>query len=335
MPVKWGAVLAFLCACCACTGIRVDGFDFGMLFTDVPGSSVQIENKTGVRVVLFKDKVQSQNDALGGIPVGETYGIKQVNGFYLMKVVTEDDLLRNERSPENCVIINTFLIYVDSEQQKFTLPPLVPSPASVYLKNNSQRYVEVRTESFYGDTLTYFLPREERVQYLPYGEYTLWPIYLAVETNGGKVRGITRRFNTENAAAVDALEGSPMQTLVIGSDAVAGQNRDITMYVKNLSATGASFVAGGNIQTSTLNREVINGNGGVQIYIFSEINTTEWLFDANTIYLLGALYESARFGEAMTLNPGDTAYLVYSSGSDFANGTWTRCDTLAEFEAAE
>ncbi|MDR2733334.1 MAG: DUF4925 domain-containing protein [Spirochaetota bacterium] len=326
-------LLVISCLICAsCTGIRISGFDFERLFDPVPGSSVIIRNNTDADIVLFKENVHSVNDALGGVRAGQAWGINKIAGCYLIKVVTEADLVQNERNPSNCRIISAFLVYVDDVQTTYTVTSADPGSGMVFLKNESQRYVEVKLDDFYnGSTLTYVLPREERIQYLPYDDYRFCPIYLTIQTNGTKIIGITRRFNTAAVSVTGIYPGENIKTITIGSE--AGQRSDVTIYIKNLTPVGASFMYGGTIQKSTLGREILNANGGTQTYVFNT-GTPTWYFGENTIYLIDHNYvPSAAYAPSMDTQSGAEIFLVYSGA--FASGTWTKCDTLTEFNAAQ
>jgi len=333
MVVKRGWIFVLLCGllACGCTGIHVSGFNFDQLFNDVHASPVRIENRTNppAEIVLFKEQVLSAS-ALGGVPHGATYGIKKVEGYYLIKVVTKDDLQQNERDPSQCKIIDTFFVYVDSTWTTNVVTAPDPGPGVVRLVNNSSRYVEVRDGSFYGSVLTFLTPNESRIQYLPYGDYDIFPCYLYPQQVGTKVIGLTRKFVTASVGSVGLYAGSSMSTITIGPD-TAAQSREIILYVKNMTPKGGRLAVQNTLYKSTIDREVINSGGGVQIYSFGVASRT---IAANTLHMKGTLGdESVRYGQDLALNPGDTAYLIYSGSFD--SGTWTTCSTLEEFNSVQ
>jgi len=320
--------LVALVALAGCSGTSVDGFNIGDLFSDVPASPVKIENKTGTDIVLFRENLDTAS-VLGGVPNNSTFGIKYVEGgYYLIKAVTKADLEANQSDPKQCKVIATAFVYVDSTWTTNTFTVADPGAGRVILQNNSSRYVEVKGESFYGPTITYLSPKEVRTQYLTYGDYDFFPCYVYVQQISGKVVGTTRKFKSTQAGSAGIYSGSAVQTIVIDEEA-APVERDIYVYIKNKTTSGGRFAVQTTIYKSTIDREVINGNGGVQIYRFSETSKT---FGANTIHLKQTMgYESARYGTDLALTAGQTAYLVYSGAFD--TGTWKRCATLAEFEA--
>jgi len=327
----WGFILLCGFLVCGCTGIHVSGFNFDQLFNDVYSSPVRIENRTNppAEIVLFREQVLSAN-ALGGVPHGAIYGIKQVEGYYLIKVVTKDDLLQNERDPSQCKIIDTFFIFVDSTWTTNVVTAPDPGQGVVRLVNSSSRYVEVRSGSFYGPVLTYLTPNESRVQYLPYGDYDIFPCYLYVQQGGNKVIGITRKFVNTSVGSIGLYSGSSMSTITIGAD-TAAQSREIIVYVKNMTPNGGRLAVQNTLYKSTLDREVINPGGGVQIYSFGVASRT---IAAGTLHMKGTVgNESARYGQDLALNPGDTVYLIYSGS--FEGGNWTRCSTLEEFNSVQ
>jgi len=329
-------ILGFMLLCgflvCGCTGEHVDGFSFDRLFNDVHASPVRIENRTNppTEIMLFKNEVSSAANALGGVKPGETWGIKKVVGYYLIKVVTKDDFLQNQRNPSQCKIIDTFFIAVDDTWTTNVVTTPDPGPGVVRLVNNSARYVEVRDGSFYGSPLTYLTPNEDRIQYLPYGDYDIFPCYLYVQQSGTNFIGLTRKFVNASVGSVGLYSGSSMSTITIGPD-TAAQSREIIIYVKNMTTKGGRLAIQNTLYKSTLDREVINPGGGVQIYSFGVVART---IGAGTLHMKDTMgSESTRYPQDIVLNPGNTVYLIYSGS--FNGGSWTLCDTEAEFNSAQ
>ena len=337
---RFSFIVFSICVLCACTGISVDGFNFGVLFEDVKGSPVQIVNNTGVDIVLFKDQVRSSN-ALGGVygTAGQnTVGIKRIDGFYLMQVVTKEDLLDNETNPGNCRIIATFLVYVNSSPTVYTVRSANPGSGRINLMNTTDYYVDVKVGGFYDTTITYLGPKEERLQFLPYDDYEFFPVYLDIQRRGNAVPVIMRRFGLNSTELAGVFADSPLRTITFDENKI-NPNRDIVIYVKNLTAKGARFMRGAGPSTtilkSVLDREIINGSGGVQVYGMG--NTTINL--DNALHLADGGDRSLYYTDPITLNPGETTFLAYSgffgAAATSENSFWTRYNTLEEFEAAK
>lgn len=293
--------------CLGCGGTSVDDFSFGNLFSDVPSSPVKIINNTDQDLLLIKGDLDPKN-ALGGVPKGETFGIRQVDGFYLLRAISRQQAESLYPDFSSARVVYATLVYIASDWTTNTIEIPANSTASVVFDNQSSEYIDIAKDSWYGSSVTTLGPKEVRRYYLPPADYRFFPSRISTVYSGSAIVGFKKTWLKTSADLINLTEGVMDRQFTIPAT-VPSEEVTAYLYVKNNYTQGVNFLLGNVVKKSTLNREIINRDGGTQIFEFKP--NTSMTFSIGIMAFANVQGVSVASNlEAVSLSSGDKRYFV-------------------------
>ena len=318
-------VLTLLSTICSCSSGNDNYFEPEPI-SDYPDSHLRVVNRSGDDIFLFNTYLEVSS-VLGGVPENVDIGIKPFFGFTVLKVIRYEEYLSVRPDFSNCRVIATAFAYVAEDGVAVkTIKKTNVGVDRVVFRNTSGKYVEIKRDSWYGETATHLAPYEEQSMYLSAGTHVLYSGFIEVYKIGTDVIGVGRRFNLAALPSIQTSGSGARYPCEVREEA-SPEIKDVHLFVKNRSPERTALVYGGKMLSSTLDRMTIAPSGGAGVYRFSEDGKT---FAALTIALSNANgVVSPAFAESLHLNAGQAAYLVYSGS--ISNGAWSLESDFAAF----
>lgn len=155
---------------------------------DNPGS-IRAQNTSNTRIAVFHGEVAS--DTLVGIlPAFESdYRLQQMpEGTTVLQAVRYTELLTSIDDLERVEIASNTLLYVTGDGQYISLSGGVTGDAELYVRNETDRLVEVRRDTASGEVLFAMDAGERRSVFLPSGSIAMFPVAIAPVFAGGNIQ---------------------------------------------------------------------------------------------------------------------------------------------------
>lgn len=237
----------------------------GLSFTADPNSVLLVNNTSGEDIVLFSAKDnQTPGKLLGGVPGNaQGHGVPNVSssdGLFVVNVCTKTEYLANPANPK---IGMSTLIYVDTMPATYAVSATLQGDGQLVCYNQSEAYVELRKDSFYGNYITVLRPLEKKTMFVPTGDYDIFPVMKKEMRSGGKIVGLAEQKLMDQVDSY-SFGGGNIGTITIPASYGTVEHRSTYIVVENNSTFGLRLNIGDSPQINVLGRQVINAGGKAQ-----------------------------------------------------------------------
>jgi len=248
------------------------------LFEKGPSNSpLKVNNQSSREIVLYKC-TQSNNTV--GLKLGGVNGLAQgwpvpkissADAMFVLNVVDYADYQENPNSPR---VATSLLVYVDANgPATYAVSSGSIGDGELRFYNQTDNYVEIRTDSWYNEPFTVLRPLENKRMFLNTGDYDLFPVLKIERRSGNTIVGLSERKLQAFVNSYSFYAGN-IQTITIPANVTAVEHVSAYIKVQNNTTYGLRMRAGNTIILNALNREVINGGASAEYTIDASAGST-------------------------------------------------------------
>ena len=223
---------------------------------DRPGGVVA-ENTSEEKIAVFEGEVSEQR--LVGILDGfeRDYRLEEMSeGTVVLQAVRYEELAESIEEPDRVEVVSSELISVTGGSQTISLSGGVTGDAELAVRNETERLVEVRSESAEGEVLFVMDAGERRSVYLSEGPVVMFPVAIVPVYDGGQIRSHRALELAESAMQLELSTASRENYTIVAQET----GTDVHAYVRvhNEYGNGLELLRGSETVQTTLSERFVN-----------------------------------------------------------------------------
>jgi hypothetical protein len=174
--------------------------------------SVLVENRTGERLVAFKDYL-SPNTLIGGIPAyTANHGLEKKDslfsqtGSFVLVLITEAEYNKNIMNIASAIVFSQIFVFYNNEAENnnvYLISQWIGDEGRIILNNPTHWNIEIRKDAPTGEILGFVAAQmQNEVLRLKPGNYDLFPVLKRYDSYNKMVYEVVPIYTTGNASII-------------------------------------------------------------------------------------------------------------------------------------